>query len=214
METPAALHANLLHWITLAGVALYALTGVLDAGRKGMDLVGACAVGLATAAGGGTLRDVLLDRQVFWIGDQSYMLVALGTSVASFFLCRLRTLPARLFLVPDALALALFAVSGTQIALAVGAPALIAWLMGIVTGVAGGVIRDILCNDIPLIFLPGELYAIAAAGGAGTTAAMTAAGFSPATCAIAGFAAGAALRFAAMAFRLRGPQWRPPEGQG
>jgi uncharacterized membrane protein YeiH len=198
---------TLLYWIMLSGVALCAVTGVLEAGRKGMDLVGACAVGLATAAGGGTLRDLLLGRQVFWVGDQSYVLVALAASIASFFACRFIRLPVKLFLIPDALALALFAVSGTEVALAFGAPWLIAWLMGIITGVAGGVIRDILCNDIPLIFLPGEFYAIAAAGGAAATVALSTAGVNPAICAGAGFITGAGLRFAAIAFSLRAPQW-------
>jgi uncharacterized membrane protein YeiH len=199
MPTPAVL----LYWIMLAGVALYAITGVLEAGRKGMDVVGACAIGLATAAGGGTIRDILIGRQVFWIADQSYMLVALGAALLSFFLLHFIRPYARLFLLPDALGLALFTVSGTQIAQAAGLPWLLAWFMGVVTGVAGGVLRDILCNDIPLIFLPGELYAIAASGGALTVVAVGAAGFSYEWSAILGFVVAAGLRCAAMVFRLR-----------
>jgi uncharacterized membrane protein YeiH len=201
----------LFYWIMLAGVALYSTTGVLEAGRKGMDVVGACAVGLATAAGGGTVRDLLIGQPVFWITDQSYMLVALGTALISFFLLRVIKLPGRLFLVPDALGLALFTVSGTQIAQVAGTPWLAACLMGIITGVAGGVLRDILCNDIPLIFLPGELYAIAATGGAATVVGMHAAGFSQEVAASAGFLVAAGLRLAAMAFRLRSAEWGPRE---
>ena len=203
--------AALLYWIMLAGVALYAITGVLEAGRKGMDVVGACAVGLATAAGGGTVRDVLIGRPVFWISDQTYMLAAFGAALAAFFLLRFIRLPARLFLIPDALGLALFTVSGTQIALAADTPWLVAGLMGVVTGVAGGVLRDILCNDIPLIFLPGELYAIAATAGAGVVVGMQAMGLSHELAAVGGFLAAAGLRFAAMAFRLRAPEWAPRE---
>lgn len=193
----------------LAGVALYAITGVLDAGRKGMDIVGACAIGLATAAGGGTIRDLLMARPVFWISDQSYLLVSVGTAVLTFFLHRSIRLPARLFLILDALGLALFTVSGTQIALLAGTPWVVAGFMGLITGVAGGVLRDILCNDIPLIFMPGELYAIAAAAGATAVVLMRINGFGHELAATIGFLVAAGLRLAAMAFKLRGPEWEP-----
>ena len=78
----------LLYWVGLAAVAVNALTGVLDAGRKQMDLVGALLVGVATALGGGTIRDLLLDRNVFWVADQTYLIAALGTGFATFFLAR------------------------------------------------------------------------------------------------------------------------------
>jgi len=203
--------STLLYWIMLAGVALYAITGVLEAGRKGMDVVGACAVGLATAAGGGTVRDILIGRPVFWISDQTYILAALGAALAAFFLLRVIRFSERLFLIPDALGLALFTVSGTQIALAADTSWLVAGLMGVITGVAGGVLRDILCNDIPLIFLPGELYAIAAAAGAGAVVGLHATGFSSGQTAIAGFLAAAGLRLAAITFRLRSAEWEPRE---
>lgn len=203
--------ATLIYWTMLAGVALAAITGVLDAGRKGMDVVGACAAGLATAAGGGTVRDLLLGRPVFWITDQSYLFVALIAALATFFLVRAVRLPARLFLIPDAIGLALFTVSGTQIALDLGVPWLVAGLMGIITGVVGGVLRDILCNDIPLIFLPGELYAMAAAGGAAAVVGLHSAGVHHEIAAIAGFVIAAGLRLAAMAFRLRSAEWEPLE---
>jgi len=199
----------LFYWIMLAGVALYAMTGVLDAGRKGMDIVGACAIGMATAAGGGTIRDLLMDRPVFWITDQSYLLVSLGTAILAFFLHRVIQLPPRLFLILDALGLALFTVSGTQLALAAGTPWLVAGFMGLITGVAGGVLRDILCNDIPLIFLPGQLYAIAAAAGAAAVVVMHAAEFSHQLAATIGFLVAAGLRLAAITFKLRGPEWQP-----
>lgn len=203
--------AALFYWITLAGVALYAVTGVLDAGRKGMDMVGACAIGLATAAGGGTIRDLLMDRPVFWISDQSYLLVSLGAAILAFFMHRVIQLPPRLFLILDALGLALFTVSGTQLALAADTPWLVAGFMGLITGVAGGVLRDILCNDIPLIFLPGQLYAIAAAAGAAAVVAMHAASFSHEAAATVGFLLAAGLRLAAIAFKLHGPEWQPRE---
>lgn len=152
----------LLYWVGMAAVAVSALTGVLDSGRKQMDLIGALLVGVATALGGGTIRDLLLDRNVFWVVDQTYLVVALCTALATFFVARSLHLPPRLFLIPDALGLALFTIVGTQVALQWHAPWLVASLMGVTTGVVGGVLRDILCNDVPLVFLKGELYASAA----------------------------------------------------
>jgi uncharacterized membrane protein YeiH len=155
-----------LYWIGLGGVAVTAAAGVLDAGRKSLDLVGIVFIALAAGLGGGTLRDVLLDRTVFWIADQSYLIAALAASLVTFTLARQVRLPPRLFLLPDALGLALFTVSGTQAALASGAPWLVASLMGVFTGVVGGIIRDVLCNDLPLVFIAGELYASASWAGA------------------------------------------------
>ncbi len=152
----------LLYWVGMAAVAVNALTGVLDSGRKQMDLIGALLVGVATALGGGTIRDLLLDRNVFWVVDQTYLIAALSTGLLTFFVARSLTLPPKLFLIPDAIGLALFTVVGTQLALQWHAPWLVASLMGVTTGVFGGVLRDILCNDVPLVFLKGELYATAA----------------------------------------------------
>ena len=157
---------TLLYWVGMAAVAVSAVTGVLDSGRKQMDLIGALLVGVATALGGGTVRDLLLDRNVFWVVDQTYLIAALGTGLITFFAARALTMPPRLFLIPDALGLALFTIVGTQVALQWHTPWLTASLMVVITGVVGGVLRDILCNDVPLVFLKGELYASAAWAGA------------------------------------------------
>ena len=146
----------------MAAVAVSALTGVLDSSRKSMDLIGALLVGVATALGGGTIRDLLLDRNVFWVVDQTYLIAALGTGLLTFFLARAWPVPHRLFLIPDAIGLALFTIVGTQVSLQWHAPWLVASLMGVITGIVGGVLRDILCNDVPSVFLKGELYATAA----------------------------------------------------
>lgn len=156
----------LLYWLGMTAVAVSALTGVLDSGRKQMDLIGALLVGIATALGGGTIRDLLLDRNVFWVVDQTYLIAALGAGLVTFFVARALPLPPRLFLIPDAIGLALFTIVGTQVSLQWHAPWLVASLMGVTTGVVGGVLRDILCNDVPLVFLKGELYASAAWAGA------------------------------------------------
>ncbi len=156
----------LLYWVGMAAVAVNALTGVLDSSRKQMDLIGALLVAIATALGGGTVRDLLLDRNVFWVADQTYLMVALMTGLIVFFVVRRTSLPPQLFLIPDAIGLALFTIAGTQIALQWHVPWLAASLMGVITGVVGGVLRDILCNDVPSVFLKGELYATAAWVGA------------------------------------------------
>jgi uncharacterized membrane protein YeiH len=152
--------SSILHGIAVAGVAVSAAAGVLEAGRKPFDLFGMVVVALAAALGGGSLRDVLLDRTVFWIADQSYLVAAVLAGLVTFALVRVVRLPARVFLLPDAVGLALFTVSGTQAALAMNAPWLVASLMGVITGVFGGIVRDVLCNEVPLVF-SGQLYATA-----------------------------------------------------
>src|SRR5690606_30958808 len=107
---------TLLYGIGLAAVAVNAASGVLEAGRKPFDLFGMVVVALAAALGGGSLRDVLLDRPVFWIADPAYLVTAIVTGLATFALVRLVRLPPRLFLLPDAVGLALFTVIGTQAA--------------------------------------------------------------------------------------------------
>lgn len=149
----------------LLGVAVCAITGVLEAGRKQIDLFGVVVIALVAALGGGTLRDILLARPVFWVADHAYLLAALLAGLATFALARLVRLPARLFLIPDALGLALFTILGTRIALELDTHWLVASLMGVVTGVFGGILRDVLCNEVPLVF-SGELYATAAWSGA------------------------------------------------
>ena len=198
---------TLLYWIGLIAVAVSALTGVLDAGRKRMDLVGAVMVGMATALGGGTVRDVLLDRPVFWISDQNALVAAFATSLFIFFAVRGLKLPQRLFLIPDAIGLALFTIAGTQIALQWHTPWLVASLLGVTTGVVGGVLRDVLCNEVPLVFVRGELYASAAWAGALALIGLQEMGVSPVIAAWAGMAVVLAARLLAMAFRITLPTY-------
>jgi uncharacterized membrane protein YeiH len=157
---------ELIYWIGMAAVASNAASGALEAGRRPtVDLFGAVVVGLATAVGGGSLRDLLLDRSVFWIADQTYLFVAIGAAVAASLADRLSVLPSRLFLIADAIGLALFTVIGTRIAMAAGTPWFAATFLGVVTGAFGGVLRDVLRNEVPIVF-SSELYATAAWAGA------------------------------------------------
>lgn len=201
----------LLYWVGLAAVAVNALTGVLDAGRKQMDLVGVVMVGTATGLGGGTVRDILLQRPVFWLSDQIYLIVAVATTLIIFFAVRGLRLPQQLFLIPDAIGLALFTVVGTQISLQAGAPWLAASLLGVITGVVGGVVRDVLCNEVPLIFVRGELYATAAWIGALALIGLQSLGVSAIIAAWAGMATVLAVRLAAMAFKITLPTYSSRE---
>ncbi|WP_341646780.1 trimeric intracellular cation channel family protein [Thauera sp. SDU_THAU2] len=198
---------SILYGIGIAGVAAQAAAGVLDAGRKPFDMFGIVVVALAASLGGGSLRDVLLDRTVFWIADQSYLIAAMIAGLATFVLVRRVRLPARLFLLPDAIGLALFTVSGTQAALAMGAPWLVASLMGVITGVFGGIVRDVLCNEVPLVF-SGELYATASWVGALLLLGLAAQGVGPGWAALAGGLTTLLLRLCAIRFRWRLPMFR------
>jgi len=197
--------SDFIYWVGIAAVAVFAITGVLEAGRKGMDIVGVAMVALATALGGGTVRDLLLDRPIFWVADQVYLLVALAAAFITFFLVRAVHLPPKIFLIPDAIGLALFSIAGTQIALDWHTPWLVASLMGVITGVFGGVLRDIFCAEIPLVFLPGELYASAAWAGALTLVGLRIYGVDEVTAGWIGMAVVFALRIVAMWLRVRLP---------
>lgn len=153
--------------VGLLGVAVGAISGVLEARNKRMDIFGAIVVALVTALGGGTLRDLLLQHgPVFWIHDPAPLMVAGGVAIFTF---AVASSPGTQFqkalLVADAGALALFTVFGTSKALDAHAPPLVALVMGVITGVFGGILRDILCNEIPLV-LRRDIYATASIAGA------------------------------------------------
>jgi uncharacterized membrane protein YeiH len=195
---------ELVYVIGMSAVAVSAVTGVLEAGRKPIDLFGVVLVALTSALGGGTIRDVLLGRPVFWVADQTYLIAAAAAGVATFVLVRLVRLPKNLFLVPDALGLALFTIIGAQAGLVYGAPWFVASFLGVVTGVFGGVLRDILCNEVPLVFT-GELYATASWAGAMLFIALLHQGIAGGTAAGAAMAAIFLTRLAAIYWRLRLP---------
>jgi uncharacterized membrane protein YeiH len=160
--TPALLGS--LYWITLIAVVVSSASGVLKAGFKQFDLFGVIIIAIATGLGGGSLRDMLLDREVFWIRDQVFFIASLGSAVAIFISARLMVIPPRLFLVADAAGLATFGIAGTLVSLMVGAPWLVASFMGVMTGTMGGIFRDVLSNEPPVVF-QSPLYATVSWGG-------------------------------------------------
>ncbi|MEJ6475490.1 trimeric intracellular cation channel family protein [Pseudoalteromonas piscicida] len=152
--------SELYHWFDLLGVMVFAISGTLIAHSKHMDGFGVIVLAAVTGIGGGTLRDMILDQPVFWLHDTSYIYAILSAVLLSIlWLNRHQNIPRTFLQVADALGLAFFAVMGVQKALSIGMPDTTAVIMGVLTGCFGGLIRDVLAREIPLL-LKGELYAI------------------------------------------------------
>lgn len=157
---------TLIPFLDLFGTAVFAISGGLAAGEKRMDLFGVVVLAVVTAVGGGTLRDLVLgDTPVFWVQQPVYLSVAALSAVATFILVRFLHPPRRLLAVADAVGLAAFTVIGTEKALALGVGAGVAMVMGVMTGAVGGMLRDVLAGEVPLI-LRREIYATASLSGA------------------------------------------------
>ncbi|MCA9787024.1 MAG: trimeric intracellular cation channel family protein [Candidatus Cloacimonetes bacterium] len=191
--------------LDFAGVAVFAASGALSAGRQRLDLLGVLVISVVTSLGGGTLRDLLLDRHpLFWITDTRYLLVSTLAALLTLLWVRRFPVPERALLLADALGLALFTIMGARIAARAGLGVPISMMMGAITGAAGGVIRDVLSNDVPLI-LRRDLYATASLAGAGVYLGLREALADPAPAIWAGLATVVALRLLAI---HRG--WRLP----
>ncbi|AXQ28590.1 trimeric intracellular cation channel family protein [Solimonas sp. K1W22B-7] len=201
----------ILPWIELAGVAFFAVSGALAAGRKSLDLLGVVVIAWVTATGGGTLRDLLLDRPVFWIEKPQFLVVALLAALLTVPYVRFARPPEKLLLLADALGLALFSILGAQISIALGKPGLISVVMGTITGAFGGLLRDVLCNEIPVILQKGSIYATAAISGCALMVLLLHFGVQGPIAAGAGMALVAVMRIAAIVFGLTLPVFTLPE---
>lgn len=202
----------ILYVLSLVGVGVFAASGALAAGRKGFDLLGVVVIAGATAIGGGTIRDVLLDRHpIFWIADPMQLVVILAAAGLTLVWVRFRKPPWTALLVADALGLALFTISGAQVAEQKGLPGIIAVVMGTITGSAGGVLRDILSGEVPLLLRHTELYATAAIVGSTVYLLAKDLGLAATPAALLGMATVAAIRLAAILWRLRLPVFEVPE---
>lgn len=204
----------MIYWLDLFGTAVFAAAGALAAGRHRLDLFGVVVVGLVTAVGGGTLRDLILDaRPVFWVADLAYLGVGAAAALVTFFWTRLHRLRGPALLVADALGLAVFTVVGAKKALALGSPAPVAVTMGLMTGVAGGIARDLLTGDVPLV-LRREIYATASLAGATVYVALTrGAGWGAPATAVS-VALTLAVRLAAIRWNLSLPTFLTVERRG
>jgi uncharacterized membrane protein YeiH len=148
--TPA--HTLYLYTLTIIAVAVSSASGVLRAGCRKFDLFGVLIIGTTTGLGGGTIRDLVIGKDVFWFVDQWFFIISSVSSILVFIIARYFRLSSRSFLIPDAMGLAIFSVIGTMSALMIGSPWIIASFMGMVTGVMGGVIRDMMCDVTPIAF--------------------------------------------------------------
>ncbi|MEM7562747.1 MAG: trimeric intracellular cation channel family protein [Pseudomonadota bacterium] len=148
------------------GVVVFAISGALAAARVRMDIVGFALLGVVTGIGGGSLRDILLGQlPVFWVEQPQYIVLCVVVSVVTFLSVPIIASRLRFLLWADAVGLAVFAVLGAQAALAADAPLIIAALLGVVSATFGGIIRDVICGETPLILLK-EIYVTAALAGA------------------------------------------------
>ena len=198
----------LLHILDLIGVAVFAISGALAAGRRRLDLIGVVVLAAVTAIGGGTIRDVLLDRRpIFWLADPSYLTVIVFSAVGTLLYTRWARVPWQTLDIADALGLALFSVAGAQIAERAGMPAAACVLLGAVTGAAGGVIRDVLTAQIPMVLQRGSLYATAALAGTTLYVTLVRLGVAQRPAVIAGMIVVAVLRLAAIRWELMLPSF-------
>ncbi|WP_187429065.1 hypothetical protein ROLI_004650 [Roseobacter fucihabitans] len=158
---------SLISFLDYASVFVFALTGALVASRQQLDIVGFAFVACLTAVGGGTVRDVLLDRNpIFWIAQPTYIGVACGAALLVFLTAHLFESRLKTLIWLDSFALAVAVPAGTGVALALDQPILVVVLMGTITGCMGGLLRDVVLDDVPLVLKQGELYVTAAFAGA------------------------------------------------
>lgn len=157
---------RLLYLLDLFGVGVFAISGALAAGRKSLDLLGVVIIAVVTAVGGGTTRDLLLNRHpVFWISDPLYLSVIIIAALLTLWYTHYKEPPEKALLLADALGLAVFTIIGAQVTQSVIDSEVIIVIMAAITGTVGGLIRDVLSNDIPMI-LRRDIYATAALAGA------------------------------------------------
>ena len=150
---------SVLHFLSLVALAAQAMTAALAAGRRSMDWVGVCLLGCITALGGGTIRDVLLGHYPLpWVANPSFLALTAIAAFATILIARVVHRLIIAFLVLDAIGLVVFTMAGCDVAWQMNESLPIVIVSGMITGCAGGVLRDILCNDVPLLFRS-ELYA-------------------------------------------------------
>lgn len=184
------------------GDVVFAVSGALTAARYRMDVIGFVLVGTITGIGGGTTRDLLLGRTVWWTQDPTELVLCVAAALATFFFVKSDITRRKGMIWSDALGLAAFAVVGCHIALQFGAPFVIAVFMGMVTATGGGLIRDVLTNTQPMV-LCGQLYATAALLGSLGYASLLALGVPALAAQLLAFLAALSLRACAVVFDIR-----------
>lgn len=200
---------SLLPILDYASVAVFAVTGALVASRAQLDIVGFIFIACLTSVGGGTLRDLMINRTIFWIADPWYVGVASATAIIVFFTAHLLESRYRAILWFDAISLAIAVPAGVAAAYSLGFSWPIVLIMGMVTSCLGGLMRDVVCNEVPLVLLEGELYASCALAGAAAFVIAAQFGLSPGwnslICGMSIFA----LRAGSMMFGWKLPVYKP-----
>jgi uncharacterized membrane protein YeiH len=195
-----------------AGVAVFAASGALAAARKGLDPVGVLVLAIVTATGGGTLRDVLMNRHpIFWISEPSYIGVSALAALVTWIWVKRFPPPDKSLQYADALGLAFFSITGVQIAQAGGLHPFAAAIMGAITGCAGGLIRDVLVAEVPLIFRQSELYVTACAAGIACYLGLAALGIAEGLASTSGMIVIALVRLASIRWGITLPILQIPE---
>lgn len=194
-----------MNYLLLSGVAVCAIAGALAAAPKKMDLIGVIFVGAVTALGGGTARDLLLGTRVFWVESPIWVLVSVAASLVTYAAARRIRFRMGLLLVLDAFGLAMFSVVGCEKALQLHTSFVVVVMMGVITGVAGGILRDLLCDEVPVVFRSGTLYATASFAGCLLLVGLLAlgAGWHPAS--LTGVVGTLAIRLAALRWHITLP---------
>jgi uncharacterized membrane protein YeiH len=190
------------------GIVAFAITGALVASRKEMDIVGFALLGTVTGIGGGTIRDLLLGAPVFWVGKPGYLVACVVVSALVFSTAHLLESRFRVLLWLDAVGMALFAVVGAEIASLAGANGIVAITMGVITATFGGIIRDLLGGEVPII-LSREIYASAALAGAASFVVLMTLVASRELALGVSFAVAFMIRAAALEFGWSLPRYRP-----
>lgn len=199
----------MLVWLDFFGVFVFAISGALAADRRGMDLFGFIVIALLPAVGGGTLRDMILGVPVFWVQDPTYLWLIVVAGLLTFAAAGQIRRVERWLLWADAVGLSVFCVSGAAKALAVTGSPMISVAMGVVTAVLGGIVRDTVCNEIPLV-LKQDIYATAALAGALSFVALSSAGLDGSWSLWIGAAVCFLIRAAAMVWGWSLPKRRAP----
>ena len=204
---------SLVQLFTIIGVAVFAASGALAAVRRMLDPVGVLVLAIVTATGGGTLRDVLMDRHpIFWISSPWYIGVSALAALATWLWVRKYPPPDRALQYADALGLAFFSIAGAQIAEAGGLAPFPATIMAAITGCAGGLIRDVLVAEVPLVFRQSELYVTACLAGVVLYFVLAAVGLPLEAASVLGMATIALIRLASIRWSITLPILRIPEG--
>lgn len=203
---------SLVQLFTLIGVAVFAASGALAGVRRALDPVGVLVLAVVTATGGGTLRDLLMDRHpIFWISSPSYIGVSALAALATWLWVRRFPPPDRALAYADAVGLAFFSIAGAQIAEAGGLAPFAATIMGALTGCAGGLVRDVLVAEVPLIFRQSELYVTACVAGVALYFGLKALGLPVSAASLAGMATIAIVRLAAIRWAIVLPALKIPQ---